>query len=125
MTEFEEMREHRLPNWGCWGRQDTDRPDPEACGRSPAADFDPRKNGEPGWGDEDAAPESPPMPIDHRDADLLDGYIRKMPAAHKEVIRRKFYKRHQVDIMVVDAAVRCLLDMVQANKRVVRFMRAR
>ena len=123
MTEFEDMREHRLPNWGAWGRQDTDRPDPEACGRSPCSDFDPSKDWEAGWGDMDAVPESPPMPIDHRDADLLDGYIRQMPVAHREVIRRRFYKRQQLDIMVVDAAVRCLLDMVRANKLVRMAMR--
>jgi hypothetical protein len=123
MTEFEDLRNHRLPNWGSWGRQDTDRPDPEACGRSPSADFDPSKDWEPGWGDMDAVPEAPPMPIDHRDADLLDGYIRQMPAVHREIIRKHYYKRMLQPWDVLDTACRALLDMVQANKRVVRVMR--
>jgi hypothetical protein len=124
VKEFDELKTHRLPNWGAWGRQDSDRPDPEACGRSPAADYNASKDSEAGWGDEDAAPEAPPDPIDWRDAEHLDGFIRQLPAAHREVIRAVFYKRRDAHWSRIDAAVRALIDSMGENRRVVAKMRS-
>lgn len=125
MTDFEEMREHRLPNWGAWGRQDQDKPNSQRPGGSICVDFNPSKDWEPGWGDMDAVPEAPPIPIDHRDAENLDGYIRQLGQEHRETIRRHYYKDQRQQWERLDAAVRALLDITKANRRVVDFMGAR
>lgn len=127
VSEFDDLKGPRLDNWGAWGRQDSDRPDPEACGFSACADYSPSKDWDPAWGDPDEVPMAPPMPIDHRDADLLDGYIRQLrtySVAYYEAIRENYYKRHPQKWEALDPAIRSLLDLIQANRATVKKMRS-
>lgn len=120
LSIHEFTRDVRLPNWGAWGRQDSDKPDPER-GASSIYQRGGKDNSE---RDDDAAPELPPPPIDQRDAESLDGWIMQLSELHKQIIRAKFYKRQQVHISDTDAAVRALLDLMHDNRKVVNVMKA-
>lgn len=108
----------RLENWGRWGRQDPDCPDPEGgtaniyeMGRSKSqSDFNP--------------PEAP-NPIKSDDADLLDGYIRQMAQPYRGRIQDYFYRRKHVPLHAMNEAVRMLCDMEQSNAAVNARMRGR
>lgn len=104
----------RLVNWARWGRQDSGRPDPESvtCGIYAMGRADRQGEGESG---EDA--ENPADPIDHRDADLLDGYIMQLRADHKRSVIFHFYKRRPVHRPLVDEAIRSLCDIEEAKQR--------
>jgi hypothetical protein len=92
----------RLVNWSRWGRQDSGRPDPESVtgGIYNMGRADRQGEGESG---EDA--EAPDDPIDHRDADNLDGYIMRLRPDHKRSIVVYFYKRRPVHRPLVDEAI--------------------
>ncbi len=107
-SDFDVMRNIRLPNWGRWGRQDDGRPDPEwGCGSI----YNMGKKDETER-DEEAAPEPPLPKIDHKDAELLDALIRdRLAEAHKHAIRGFFYKRQAWMLPKVPAAIRALLDL--------------
>jgi hypothetical protein len=104
----------RLVNWSRWGRQDSGRPDPESVtgGIYNMGRADRQGEGESG---EDA--EAPADPIDHRDADNLDGYIMQLRPDHKRSIVVYFYKRRPVHRPLVDEAIRSLCDLEEAIQR--------
>lgn len=121
LSDFDVMYE-RLENWGRWGRQDSDRPDPEAgtaqiyeMGRA-----DRQGDQEHADGSVDAEDE-PPARIDSRDADNMDGYIRQLGRYHYQSVRRYFYLRWSMPRP--DEAIRMLCDMEQANQAVNQRMR--
>ena len=110
LSDFDRMRNVRLPNWGRWGRQDSSRPDPEAGSGSiyqlGRADREAT----------DEAPEPPPPRIDDKDAEWLDGLIgKKIAVEHRFVICGYFYKRKESFYPKVNAAVRALLDAEYAE----------
>lgn len=110
LSDFDRMRNVRLPNWGRDGRRDPGRPDPEAgsgsiyqLGRADRESLD-------------EAPEPPPPPIDEKDAEWLDYLIsKKLPLEHRHVICGYFYKRRESFYPKVNAAVRALLDAEYAE----------
>ena len=116
-SEFERLRDHRLYGWGAWGRQDTDRPNPEAVGYSICADYLPEAG--------DYEGEAPPtfIYINQRDAEYLDGFIRQLENKHKQIIRMHYYLQ-QKRWDQLDAAVRSLMDKMDANRATVQRMRA-
>ena len=118
LSDFDVMLKMRLPNWGRWGRQDSDRPDPEAgsgsiyqMGRADRA------------GEDEETPELPPPRIDHRDAERLDRLIQRLPMTHRQVICGHFYKRKESYMPKVHAAARAVLDAEdEAEKKVIRWV---
>jgi hypothetical protein len=124
LSDFDLMRWHRLPNWGRWGRDDPDKPDPNKCGRSICADYIPRGDDGEGWGEEGAIGAKPP-PVDFRDAENLDGFIQQLDAERRQHIRRFFYLRQPVRWELLDEAIRGLLDALDANRRTIREMEDR
>lgn len=111
-SEFDRLKLERLPNWGRWGRHDPDRPDADRLG-SPLVDM--MKDDE-NDRDEDAAPEDPPIPIDHADAERLDMWIQNLPLDHRKVVIRSYYKREKTYWQDLDAAVRCLMDLMDRGR---------
>lgn len=124
MSAFDELKHVKLPNWARWGRQDKDKPNDQQLSASICTQFL-RKPGEgdPGWGDEDAIPEAPIPPIDYRAAEDLDGYIFQLPDGHRRTVLLYYYRRKPQDVLAIDAAVRCLLDMLETNRAVNAMMR--
>jgi hypothetical protein len=120
LSEHEVMRDERLPNWGRWGRQDSNKPDNERGSSSIylMGRADRQGDGESGDEQDEIVPA-----MNIPDAEYLDGYIVQLSALHKEIIRCKYYKRRPVQQMDTDAAVRALLDVLAANRAVVDIMR--
>ena len=119
LSDFDVMLKVRLPNWGRWGRQDSDRPDPESgCGSIYQMGRGDRT------GEDDAPPEPPPPRIDHRDAERLDQLILYgLVPAHRQIICGHFYKRKDSYMPKVHAAIRALLDAEDAaEKKVIRWV---
>lgn len=110
----------RLVNWARWGRQDSNCPDPEAV---TAGIYDMGRADRQGEGESGEDAEGPADPIDHLDADLLDGYIMQLRSDHKRSVVVYFYKRRPVYRPLVDEAVRALCDLEDANQRVNQRMR--
>jgi hypothetical protein len=98
----------RLVNWGRAGRQDNGRPDPESITGSIYSMGRADRQGEGDSGDD---AEGPADPIDHRDADIIDGYIMRLRADHKRHVIAYFYKRKPVHRPLVDESIRMLCDM--------------
>lgn len=121
LSDFDVLHELRLPNWGRAGRCDTGKPDPEAvCGGI----YDMGRA--PDIGDNWVATESAPddsLPVFHKDAEELDAFIRQTPQRHKEVIINYYYKRSHVRLDDVWAAIRALMDTMEANKATNKRMR--
>ena len=118
LSDFEVMWQ-RLLNWGRWGRQDSCRPDPESvtAGIYDMGRADRQGEGESG---DDAEPE--PAPINGRDADNLDGYIRQIRGDHRHNVCVYFYRRRHVYRPLLDEAVRAVIDAEEANQRTNRRM---
>ena len=99
-----------LPNWGAWGRQDDDRPDPNAISSSI---YDMGPSLPEGWCD--GAPDVL-LAVNHRQAEALDRAIAKLPRHHLVVIRARYYRRDgSVPTLERDAAVRALMDILGDN----------
>lgn len=109
LSDFDEMKNVRLPMWARWGRQDSGRPDPEAgCGsiyQLGRADRD---------GDGETAPEEPSPKIDNLKCEELDRLILRLPLHHRHVICGYYYKRKEQFRHKVPEAVRALLDAEEA-----------
>ena len=105
VTQFDDLKERRLPNWGRWGRQDDCIP---RVGGSLSSEYvgDDLRDGE----DAQRAVEARPDPIDWRDAEDLDQYIGKLAHRHREAIRARFYKHQRVPRLELDWAIRMLQD---------------
>ena len=118
LSDFDVMLKMRLPNWGRWGRQDSDRPDPEGgCGSIYQMGRGDRT------GEDEAPPEPPPPRINHMDAERLDRLIQRLPMTPRHVICGHFYKRRESYMPKVHAAVRALLDAEDAaEKKVIRWV---
>jgi hypothetical protein len=105
LSEHDRMIE-RLHDWGHWGRDDCGRPDPEAIcatiyrmGKKDERELD-----------EEAAPDVIRR-LDVRDCEFLDVIIAgKIGRIHRNVVKDYFYKRRPVGRLVMDAAVRAVLD---------------
>lgn len=119
LSDFDQMWT-RLLNWGRWGRQDSCRPDPESV---TAGIYDMGRADRQGEGDSGDEAELPLAPINGRDADNLDGYIRQLRGDHKHNIRTYFYRRQHVYRPLLDEAVRAVCDAEDANQAVNRRMR--
>ena len=119
LSDHEDAKQRRLPNWGAWGRQDTCKPDPE---RGSSSIYQMGKQDETDR-DEDAGPTEVPLRIDAADAEIIDGWLRQLCATDLHVIRRKYYLRLPVPLLDLDASVRALLDLMADNRRVVDRMR--
>ena len=65
------------------------------------------------------APEEPTRKINEADCDYLDGFIKQLPAIHRQVIRQAYYLGQRTDIQDKDAAVRALLDLMHENRRTI------
>lgn len=119
LSDFDVMWQ-RLVMWGRWGRQDTCRPDPESV---TAGIYDMGRADRQGEGESGEESEPDAEPINSRDADNLDGYIRQLRRDHREHIRIYFYRRKHVYRPLLDEAVRAVIDAEEANQRTNRRMR--
>ena len=119
LSDFDQMWA-RLLNWGRAGRQDSCRPDPESV---TAGIYDMGRADRQGEGESGEDAELPPEPINGRDADNLDGYIRQLRTDHRHHVREYFYRRHHVYRPLLDEAVRAVCDVEDANQAVNRRMR--
>lgn len=131
LSDFDQMYE-RLDAWGFQGRADSNKPDPEA---GTAGIYEMGRADRDGEGDElERAPDDPPrLMLTEREWETVDGYVRQLPEAHRKHVKGNFYKRFGVyarDDEVgrryreyVDAAVRAVCDMEEANQLVNRRMR--
>lgn len=102
----------RLCNWGRWTRRglgpNLGYPPcvPWARGWIPAHGWDL------GWGDQ-GAPLPPPMPVDHRDADRVDGALRQLCGSeHFIVLKRHYAKDLRQQREDLDRAIRALLHIL-------------
>ena len=131
LSEFDHMKHVRLWNWGRAGRCNPDKP---MCALSHVTDlFGKPASTTAGHGETEDGEEATSsvsdgeiIPIDHRDADELDGFIRQVSPTHRDNLRHKYYIRpmkRQVKAEDTDAAVRALLDAIAANKATVRRLR--
>lgn len=119
LSDFDIMWE-RLINWGRAGRQDTCRPDPESV---TAGIYDMGRADRQGEGESGEEAEPDAAPINGRDADNLDGYIRQLRGDHRFSVCEYFYRRKFVYRPKLDEAVRALCDLEEANQRTNRRMR--
>lgn len=106
----EAVLDNLLHNWARWCRSDPHRlgyPEP------PIFKFWlPRGDSrDPGWGDEDAAPESD-YPVDIRKAEALDPMLLRLRTRHFRVIRRYYLFSHRCDWQDVGEARRALCDLI-------------
>ncbi len=123
LSDFDVMRWHRLPNWGRWGRHDPDKPDCNRLSASICAAYIPSGEDK----DYEAAPEAPPPPIDHRDADDVDGFMHQLMKRNKrqfEALGVFFYRRKLVSWDRLDEGIRSLLDLMDENRAAVDRMYA-
>lgn len=125
LSEHEVMRDLRLPMWGAWGRWDTDKPNSQRLGCSIYQMGRADKQGDQinAEGEVIDANEDPPPSMNIADCEYLDGFIKQLPALHKQIVRAKFYLRQEVRLSDTDAAVRVLLDLMAANRKTVDVMR--
>jgi hypothetical protein len=123
LSEHEVMRDQRLPMWGRWGRQDSNRPDNERGSSSIYLMGRADRQGEQIIDGEIEVQDDPVPKLDTKDAEYLDGYIAQLSELHKQIIRQKYYKRLPVHRLDVDAAVRALLDEIANNRRVTDVMK--
>ena len=113
LSDFDQMKHQRLPNWGRWTRHDIGKPDPDAIvssiysrGKDDETERDP-----------DAAPEPPPAPIDEPDALWIDMLLlERLAEAHRTTIRNRYYRMRAVNLEAIDAAVRAILDAEEVAK---------
>jgi hypothetical protein len=112
----------RLWNWARWAREDADTP--HVAITSIYAEWNPYGKGrDQGWGEAEAPP--PTEEYDEDDAEVMDGWIRQVANGHRVVIVRRFSLRHRVGHLEVDAAVRALADLMDANWATVDKMEGR
>lgn len=123
LSEFDVLRKYRLPNWGRWGRHDPDKPDPNRCGHSICVVYIPDGD-EKGW--VDGVVDVYETPIDFRDAEELDLFIKQMHQTRRQYIRRFFYlQKDDVRWQDLNEAIRALLDLIEANRRTNEEMKRR
>lgn len=111
MTKAEADAE--LENWGRWARRGISN----APRLSPPA-FDgwqPSKAWDPGWGDVNAAPESPQPPINEHQAHATDAILYRMPRDHFRALKRHYYRQQKLDWETLDAALRAYIDCAQTK----------
>lgn len=121
---FDKLYLERLPNWGRWGRQDSCKPDPNHGSSSIYEQGKPSEDGDEGWGSETVGDAI--VPIDVRDAEEMDCWIRQLAGHHRTVIRWVWYRRDnkvRPTKLTVDAAVRAIVDLMNDNRATVKRMR--
>jgi hypothetical protein len=112
----------RLWNWARWAREDTDTP--HVAITSIYAEWNPYGSGrDHGWGEAEAPP--PTEEYDEVDAEVMDGWVRQLPKAHRVIVVRRFSMGHRIGHLEVDAAVRALADLMEQNWAVVDRMEGR
>lgn len=115
-----------LREWAAWCRSgdplrfgpNTNWPDGPPLPEFPAYEFwrplgDSRETG---WGDADAAPEVPPVPVNEKRAADTDRLIMHLPVRHVLVIKRTYYngrKEPWEDVYAARRALQDLLDMME------------
>ena len=117
----------RLWNWGAFSRRDPDKPD-GSCVNPIWANFIPSKDWDEAWGEQVSPDPGSELDIDEDDAEVMDCWLRQLLTRNKSaavVIVRRFAHRVWVPKLDVDAAVRALGDLIEANWRVVDKMEGR
>lgn len=145
LSDYERMRDERLPNWHRWGKQDSQRPDPETgsgsiyqlgkskegntvitfwCNKCDRHFWEPGNCG--GCGSdlrkiEEMVSEDPPVRIDHVDGNLIDQMLMCVAAEHRRTILGfygTFYKAGDARRHGpnMPAAIRALLDVEDAQR---------
>lgn len=111
LSDFELMKQERLPNWGRWGRDPGRR-----IVTSTVYDQGKRDNN-PGVDEDgeytethDEAPR-----IDVVDAEFLDSHIMRLPRERRNTIRSAFYQHANVAGAALNEAIRALLDRIDAS----------
>jgi hypothetical protein len=126
--DFVDLRSRRLPNWGRWGRI-SDCPNPNI--KSHIADLigiaastsDGHGEAEDGTEAATFIADTAIAGIDHLDAEGLDTWIRQLRSGHRNMIRIRFYLLRPVPWLEMDASIRALMDLMQANRDTVRLLR--
>lgn len=125
---YQDMR-RRLWNWGRWARLNPDAPDGSCA--NPL--YDMMIEREVGWGDDPPAgvvrtqPAGIEQPdIDEVDAESLDCLIWQTGTGHRTLLVRMYVLRTgEGSRMDVDAAIRAIWDVSDANRATVAQMRGR
>lgn len=136
LTEHEEWKHIRLPNWGRsqWAALMASGPD-SSCA-NPIYDMGPA--GDPdGYADDadTAAADRAPVvidihsrqelpPVDEADAEIVGAWIAQLPRGHRMVLCRKYILRDRIGVSYIDAAIRAVLDIKLANRRATDRIRA-
>ena len=112
----------RLWNWSYWARDDTDVP--RVAITSIYDEWQPLGAGrEEGWGEPESAPVS--EECDEEDAEVMDAWVMQLTRPNRAILCQRFVLRRHVPHLEVDAAVRALADMMEANWAVVDRMEGR
>lgn len=116
LSPFDDLKERRLPNWGRSGRRAARLPSAGIASIYDAGKKDNRPGVDSNKEYSETHDDGPPR-IDERDADNLDGFIMQIGANHRKVLCDQFYRqKSRASRYDLDAAVRCLLDAVEANR---------
>jgi hypothetical protein len=129
LSDYDQLMEWRLPNWGRCGRV-SDCPNPNIP--SHIADLigiaasTRDGHGETEDGEEAASlkDDTALLPLDHQDAESVDIYIRQLSDIHIAVLKARFYKFKPVSVAHLQEAVYALIDAMRANRDTVKRMRA-
>jgi len=128
MTDFHDMRDRRLWNWSRWSNQGK----PYVgfalqCHQFLSGDDDTNE----GFGEIDGNTVLAPQletaraeyEIDIEDAEIVNGWVVQLPSRHKTALATRYlHKRRGWSRDDVDAAVRAILGLADANRAVIERM---
>lgn len=129
MSDFHDMRDRRLWNWARWSNQGK----PYVgfalqCHQFLSGDDDTNE----GFGEIDGNTVLAPQlevaraeyEIDIEDAEIVNGWVVQLPSRHKTALATRYlHKRRGWSRDDVDAAVRAILGLADANRAVIERMR--
>ena len=114
----------RLWNYAAWARQDPCKPE-HSCENPLYANFIPSRAWDDSWGEQVSLDPGYEQEVDEHDAEIMEAWILQLTRPNRSIISRRFVLRVHVPHEDVDAAVRALADLMEANWAVVDKMEGR